>query len=44
MWDSIWQALLDAGISIPEDVTEVIIATPNGQEFTVVVPEENRAP
>jgi hypothetical protein len=44
MWDSIWQALLDAGITIPEDVKEVTISTPSGQEFTVEVPEENKGP
>ena len=43
MWDSIWQALLDAGITIPEGVEEVVISVPGGQEFTLEVPPENRA-
>jgi hypothetical protein len=40
MWESIFQALRDAGIALPEGTTEVALIVPGGQEFTAEVPPD----
>ena len=40
MWESIWEALVAAGITIPEGVTEVGIRMPGGEVLTAEVPED----
>lgn len=40
MWESIWQALREAGITLPEGTEEVTITVPSGQEFTAEVPAD----
>ena len=40
MWESIWQALRDAGITLPEGTEQVTITVPDGQQITADVPPD----
>lgn len=44
MLESIWQALRDAGITLPEGTERVAITAPDGHEIVAVVPPDLLSP